>query len=673
VPVTQETITQFFVDHNCQVDESLVQELATELCTSHPIQLVIGKEGPLSTAWRRNKYYRSKFCVVEPVEYVIDRRNRRSFQYIPVLKTLQQVLNCETILSNAVNLKEKLQPVSSERQVYRCLWDGANFKENSLFSNECAVSLILYIDDFEACNPLGTSRKIHKICAIYWILGNLPPGSHSSLSSIYLAALIKSDDVKLYGYNAVLEPLINDIIILEQHGIFVAKLGKCVKGTVQCVVADNLGAHSLAGFVESFSSAYVCRFCTAQKLDFQTRDVGSGAFSLRTEEGHARHLKTLEEESLANCFGVKRRCVLSEKLAHFNVTTGFPPDIVHDLFEGIVPREIALCLSVFTSKKYFTLEFLNDSIKTFPFKWTDKTNCPHPVPLTYSTRRTVGGNSHENWSLIRFLPLLLGQKVPADEPAWNLLTDLKDIVDLVVTPVHTDETIAYLNFKISEHRVRFKEVFPDSNLLPKHHFLEHYPQLIYQFGPLVSLWTLRFEAKHSFFKRVVRHTSCFKNLLLSLAERHQLSMAHQLYSCSFPKPLLEVKKFSTVSIDVLKDDIAQAVKHKNPNVKEVSLAKNVIYNGFNYRLGMILAHGSIEGMPAFTEIIQMVVLKKELVFIVRKLSSWYMEHYRAYQLEISPSKEIEVLEASQLTDPYPLADYTVGAMRLITLKRYIQV
>lgn len=105
VPVTQKTITQFLVDHNCQVDGSLVKELATELCTSHPIKLAIGKDGPLSTAWRSNKYYRSNFFVVEPVEYVIDQKNRRSFQYIPILKTLQQVLNCETILSNAFNLK----------------------------------------------------------------------------------------------------------------------------------------------------------------------------------------------------------------------------------------------------------------------------------------------------------------------------------------------------------------------------------------------------------------------------------------------------------------------------------------------------------------------------------------------------------------------------------------
>lgn len=139
------------------------------------------------------------------------------------------------------------------------------------------------------------------------------------------------------------------------------------------------------------------------------------------------------------------------------------------------------------------------SILHFPFRWTDKVNCPHQVPLNFASRKTIGGNSHENWSLLRFLPFLVGQKVPAEEPAWKILTDLKDIVDLVVSLVHTDESIAYLNFKISEHRVRLKEVFPDYNLLPKHHYLEHYPQLIRQFGPLVCLRTLRFEAKHSFF------------------------------------------------------------------------------------------------------------------------------------------------------------------------------
>lgn len=169
------------------------------------------------------------------------------------------------------------------------------------------------------------------------------------------------------------------------------------------------------------------------------------------------------------CYGVKSKCVLPEKLTTFNVTSGFPPDIVHDLFEGIVPVEISLCLNVLISKKYFTLGALNEVIADFPYKWTDQTNRPHS--LKHASRKTIGGNAHENWCLIQFFPLLLGQKVPTDEPAWKLLADLKDIVEVVVSPVQTQESFAYLNFKSTEQRVRFKEVFPESNLLPKHHFL----------------------------------------------------------------------------------------------------------------------------------------------------------------------------------------------------------
>ena len=673
VPFTQKTIIDFIQDNNCRVDESVVKELATVLCTSNPIQAAIANHGPLSTAWRWKTYYQKNFNVVEPVEYVLDRKNRKSFQYVPLLKSLQQLLNCETILNKAIHLKEKHQPVESDKQVYRSFWDGLLVKRNAILSKDCAISLILYVDDFEICNPLGTSRIKHKICALYWILGNLPPGCHSSLSSIHLAALINSNDVKVYGYEKVLEPLITDLITLEQHGIFVDKLGKTLKGALQCVVADNLGAHGIAGFVESFSGRYVCRFCTADNLEIQAKEVGAGDFSPRTEEIHTNHLKTLEENSLKNFYGVKNTCVLSEKLTNFTVTSGFPPDIVHDLFEGIVPVEISLCLNVFISKKYFTLAAFNKAIQDFPFKWTDKTNRPHSVPLTYASRKTIGGNAHENWSLIRFFPLLVGHKVPIDEPAWKLLADLKDIVEVVVSPVQTQESIAYLNFKISEHRIRFKEVFPDTNFRPKHHFLEHYPQLICKFGPLVALWTMRFEAKHSFFKRVVRRTTCFKNVLLSLAQRHQFLMAHHLHMCSFPKSPLEVANVSTLPIDVLKEDIAFALKRRHPELDCVCLAKNATYSGLNYRNGMIIAHGSLAGLPEFTEIIQMIVVKDKLLLIVRKLSAWYWEHFRAYELKRCPPNEVELVDPNKLADPYPLADYTIGGMRLITLKRYIHV
>lgn len=611
------------------------------------------------------------FDIVEPIEYVLNSQNGKSFQYISILKSLQQILSCQTFLEKAINLKSHHQIQSDEIQ-YKSFYDGTNYKENLKLSKECAISLILYIDDFEICNPLGTSRKKHKICAVYWTLGNLPASCHSSLSNIYLAALIRSEDVKCYGYETVLKPLVDELITLEQEGLFIAKLGKSIKGFVHCVVADNLGAHGLAGFVESFSGKYACRFCTAENIDIQTNEVKSGVFCARSKDLHTSHLKAIEENSLFSHFGVKKKCVLSENLSYFSVTQSFPPDIAHDIFEGIVPVEIALCLNVLISKKYFTLANLNEAITAFPLKWTDKANRPHVVPLSYTTRKTIGGNVHENWSLLRFLPLLIRTRVPSNEPAWQVLCELKDIVELVVAPFHTEDSISYLDFKISEHRTVFQEVFPHERILPKLHYLEHYPGLIRQFGPLVALWTIRFEAKHSFFKRVIRHTNCYKNVLYSLAQRHQFQTAYNLYMCRLSKPPLEVADVSTLPLDVINEDIAQAVKQKYPHMDTVDLTKHVSYSGFNYRIGMVVAHGSLAGLPEFSEIVHMIVLQETLIFIVKKLDAWYLEHYRSYALVMSTTTtQLRLVGAHELTDPYPLVHYMVGERRLISLKRYI--
>lgn len=96
---------------------------------------------------------------------------------------------------------------------------------------------------------------------MYWVLANLPKRYKSSLSSIYLALLCKTEHVKIYGYNSVLEPLVKDIQYLETVGVFVEKLACNVKGTILYVAADNLAAHSLAGYQESFNVGKFCRFC----------------------------------------------------------------------------------------------------------------------------------------------------------------------------------------------------------------------------------------------------------------------------------------------------------------------------------------------------------------------------------------------------------------------------
>ena len=435
------------------------------------------------------------------------------------------------------------------------------------------------------------------------------------------------------------------------------------------VVADNLGAHSISGLVESFTGPYICRFCLGHSSEYQTREVRTGVFPPRTKKDHSLHLQTLRETpNLTHCFGVKRSCPLTDKLKHFHFVCGYPPDILHDLFEGIVPRELALCFLIFIKKKYFSLAVLNELIASFPYKGTDKANSPQAIPISYVKRRTIGGNAHENWALIRLLPLLVGSRVPESDSAWQVLMTLKDIVELAVAPVHTVETIAYLDFKISEHRDRFLALFPEQKLIPKHHFLEHYPALIEEYGPLVGVWTMCFEAKHSFFKQIVRHSKNFKNVLLTLSTRHQLFMAYHLHT-DVGKQAFCVTKISELPLEVLHSDIQGALRETSPLLSTVQLTNTVTYYGTRYSVGMILTHGSTGGLPDFAEIIQIAILDSCVHFIVKLLAAWYEDHLRSFQLE--DTGKMAVLEQQKLDDVYPLAAYSVGGKRLVVLKHHM--
>ena len=116
-----------------------------------------------------------------------------------------------------------------------------------------------------------------------------------------MTLLCKVNTVTECGYSEVLHPLLQDLVLLEKHGVYVEKLGSSVKGTILYVAADNLAGHSLAVFHKCFIVDKVCRFCMASRKDIQDNEVGSGYFSLRIKQDHDRNV-TFTFSHLADAF-----------------------------------------------------------------------------------------------------------------------------------------------------------------------------------------------------------------------------------------------------------------------------------------------------------------------------------------------------------------------------------
>lgn len=237
VQLTQHKIENILKEHNCSSEE-LTASLTEALQSANPLTL-FSREGPLGTEFKRQSFYRQNFTVIEPVEYALNRQKKsHTVVYIPILKLLSEILKRDEVLHEL-----RVNGSSEKSGTYKSCLDGDYFKTNEILSHEhVSLCITLYIDDFEVCNPIGTSRKKHKVCGVYWILANLPRRYKSSLPSIYLALLCKTEHIKTYGYNNVLEPLIKDIQCLETVGVFVEKLNCNVKGTILYVSADNLAA-----------------------------------------------------------------------------------------------------------------------------------------------------------------------------------------------------------------------------------------------------------------------------------------------------------------------------------------------------------------------------------------------------------------------------------------------
>lgn len=68
--------------------------------------------------------------------------------------------------------------------------------------------------------------------------------------------------------------------------------------------------------------------------------------------------------------------------------------------------------------------------------------------------------------------------VPEDNPDWELFSDLMKIVDIVISPVIARQTTYYLQLLIKEYLEEFQNLYTNTRLIPKQHFVVDSPAQI---------------------------------------------------------------------------------------------------------------------------------------------------------------------------------------------------
>lgn len=256
--------------------------------------------------------------------------------------------------------------------------------------------------------------------------------------------LVKSSTLKSLGYSVVFAPLIDDLHSLETIGIFVPLLNKNVRGSIANCICDNLGAHSVGGYNESFSANVLrlCRTCMATSELIQTTHAEN--FPVRTKESYDLQIAEFEQGSVhSTAYGIKSRCCFN-RLQFAHAIDILPPDISHDVAEGLIPSTLSPVLEYFVRKKFFTIDYLNNRLKNFEFGILDKRNIRDFIDPKFMKKGTgIGGNATKNIYLLRFLPFLMADRVPREDLVWQLVLECWELVMLMHSEVFTESTIVY--------------------------------------------------------------------------------------------------------------------------------------------------------------------------------------------------------------------------------------
>ncbi|XP_065668051.1 uncharacterized protein LOC136088289 [Hydra vulgaris] len=391
-------------------------------------------------------------------------------QYIPMLETISMVISKHTVDKIDNNIYTKLNKLT-------CYSDAEQYKNHPLYQKHPdALQLQLYCDDFETVNPLGSKTKVHKVCAVYFSIKNVNTKRCSKLANIYPVIYCFAADVAQYGYENLLKPLIKDLVALEKgFKLYINGTYVCIYGAVVMWSGDNLS----------------CHYCYTTKEQMQ-HTFYEEDLDLRTKEHHIADCQALFGDADSNKLsGVYKQNPLSE-LQYFSVPENIFPDSMHDILEGCLQYELKIVLlRLLLIDCLLTIDEFNGRLQTFNFG-IDKKNRPLPITREklVSKDKRLGINATQNWCLGRFFCLLLGDVVETDNQYFHLIHLLMEICGIIFAPKLTVHLITYLTEMISVHHNLFTEIFSGHTVIPKQHFLIHYPTKMLQLGPSPSYWCM---------------------------------------------------------------------------------------------------------------------------------------------------------------------------------------
>ena len=682
---------QGFVENVAEFAVATVKRLAVEIeipldnalisSTLNALQSIPKEVANLDSIYKRDKWLEREGYYFAAKDYELHLREEQRYSFvsqsmrsttvrdvcyfIPIEILLQRILenNFAQSLLRKSNCIGNYPKIVKDYMDSRACWEHPFLK-----AYPDAFILNMFIDAFETTNVLGSHTQVHKLEALYCTIGNIPFEYLSKTDSIFMLGLWYAADVKQYSYEKILSPFVNTLHQLESpNGVSIMVNGEqlSLRAIISLFSADNLGANSLFGFVESFNANHFCRFCNCSKDETQNY-FHACHFEPRTRQQYDEAVSNSNRRDYNSSeSGIKHGCIFNS-LNFFHCIEQSVPDCMHDVLEGIIPFEMSLILQTLIDKKYLHLSDINEAIRSFHYSLSDINSKPPEIGLP-----NIKVQAAESWCLARNLPLMIGDKVPEDDEHWNLFLTLLECIELIFAPAITNGLISLLETLIEEHHEEFKRLYPTFSLLPKHHFLLHYPDFMRRYGPLCRYWCMRFEAKHRFGKEVASVVRNFKNICKTIMHRSQLRIANCLFNNTLFRPIVVMGNSDTVSLSFMEVAVSSFLRDKfNLTLfDEIEVASSCRLGHYDVKEGCILCIEVFNGLPVFGKVTYIVRINTTIYIILKALrTDSFYRHFFSFQIE--QKNDLLAMDATTLKDyhPYIISTKYKAELELVSIR-----
>lgn len=635
----------------------------------------------LKTEYQQMKYFEQSGLYIAPESIVVGHRLDTSVkndvttiaptnvtaQHVPLYKIFQAFFQLPGVIAIT---KQYLRDTDQHSEavhdfIHGTLWNSYSVEQTD---TELFVPYMLYFDDFETANPLGSRKGVHKLGAVYACLKCFPSRYNSQLKNLFLTLLFYSQDRVTFGDEVVFRTLVEEVKLLMHTGInlTVGNIEYHIKFVMVQILGDNLGLNSILGFTESFSANHYCRNCRIHKHNTSKLFVEDPTL-LRNIENYAVDVSA---DSVSDT-GIKHSVIWNE-IDGYHVTNNWAFDIMHDMLEGVCNYDMQNVINyILNKRKFITLHALNSRIQAFDYGLDEGGNKPPVVTQSILSLESLNMKAIEMLRLVQNFSVIVGDVVPEGDDVWQFYLVLRQILDIILASSITDSELKLLKLLVTEHHQLYVQLFGES-LKPKHHFMVHYAHATQIIGPLRWVWGMRFESKHGQAKKTAHVICNFRNICRSLAVKHQLKVCYRLFA---NESLCDELVVGTGSVIDVEEDSCNnvAMRLYSCGVSgHLFHAKWVKLNGITYRPGQALMTGIINDMPHFATVVGIFVDEDRSVhFVTSELTTVsFCAHLHAYIVS-ETSQQLQCHEASSLLDHRPLrcrtSPYTDSTDHVITL------